>query len=158
MLSLFFLINIISYYVVAIFFTQRIYSKNNFFKLFCFSLLFPLIVFLFFSKNSNLSSFYVASSFTFIYFLILLSIKIVYRKLNSVFIKLKVIPNKFSSKDFTYVNWNSNNTAALSWWNKTYAKKPSILDHFLTFLLLALPILLAILIHTLIVPNPLSKI
>ena len=152
MLSDFFLISIFSYFIIAIFFTQKIYSKGYFYRLFWFSLVLPILVFLFFDKNSNLLSFYIASSFTFLYFIILIIIKMTYKKVNTLLIKSKVIPDTFSLKDFTYVNWNSNNTAALSWWDNSYAKKPSILDHFFSFVLLSLPILLAVFLHVLIVP------
>ena len=70
-----------------------------------------------------------------------------YRKINNFLVQKGLITNGHIDKDFTYVQWNSMNPTSAHWWDEKRARKPSWLDHILTFILLTLPFLLGVLIY-----------
>ena len=61
----------------------------------------------------------------------------------------KLIKKEYDEKEFTYVLWDSDVNIP-DWWDKKSASKPSWFDHFITLLLLILPILLMAPLKTLI--------
>jgi hypothetical protein len=129
------------FFVVNFFLTQVIYSKGYFWVFTVFSLLLPFALFLFIKKETRFE--YGAFGLIFFYFnILLILVKIAYKKINSFLIKVKMIKPKYAGKDFTYVLWDSD-TAIDDFWNEKLAGPPSWFDYLLTILLLMGPILIA---------------
>lgn len=135
------------FFIIHFSFTQKIYSHNYFIITFLFSLVI-LFAPLFAIKKVDWLENMPLLSLVFIFVMILFVIKRVYKKINKLLVRRNLIKKEYTGKDFTYVLWDSD-TNIPDWWDEKLASKPSWLDYILTYLLLILPILLAI---------PLSKL
>jgi hypothetical protein len=130
------------FFIVHFWFTQKIYSHNYFIIVLLFSLVILFGPLLTINKTDWQKNFPLLL-LVFVFVLILFVIKKMYKKLNNLLIRKKLIKKEYSGKDFTYVLWDSDVNIP-DWWDEKLALKPSWLDYILTYLLLILPILLLI--------------
>lgn len=144
-IDIFYVLSFLSFFFIQIVYSQKIYNKNYFGFLLIVSLIYPSISLLFI-KEEKIFTILLVSLLLPLYALLLLLIKVFYRKINKFFIKRKIVNILYKDKDFTYVQWNSKNPTSPRWWDEKQASPPSFLDNFLTLLLLVLPILIIIFI------------
>jgi hypothetical protein len=123
--------------IFAIFFTQKIYSRNKIFTASLITLILPFLLLIFYGTkiqfahlNASLISFYCC--------ILLYAIKKEYQKINNYFISRGKISESYKNKDFTFVTQTEEGVS----WDTDISSKPSWLDNILSFLLLILPILL----------------
>ena len=136
-------------FIVEIFFTQKIYSKNHFFQLLVIAILFPTLVYFISVKVDRLLTIN-CSLLLFYYFITLLTIKKTYNAINTFLISKKIIRAEYSGKDFTYVHWDGDVPTIGDWWDEKLSSKPSWLDQILTLSLLLLPMILIMLFYTIV--------
>jgi hypothetical protein len=137
----------IFFFLINIVWTQRIYNGRYLLLWICLSFLLPVVLFFIIPQTSNVQILNL-SLLLFYYFILLLTIKKTYKKINNYFIGKNLLANEFSGKDFTYFQWNGSNPTSPGWWDEKRAKKPSWLDDVLTLLLLTLPFLASVLVYT----------
>jgi hypothetical protein len=145
-----FLLSISLFFLIHFSYTQKIYSNNSFKSFLVFVIIFPLLL-LVFNLNQHKEDIVKLISFGAIfpiYYLLLLLLKKNYKKLNKYFIFKNWINEKYTDKDFTFVNGGDGIIS--EYWDEKLATKPSWLDNLITFLLLILPIALIPLIYILI--------
>jgi hypothetical protein len=104
-------------------------------------LILSFVLFIFLDIKYSALKFQFSSFLIVHYCILLLLIKLSYRKINLSFIRKHWIRTEFAGKDFTYV------THALEGlgndiWEKRYASKPSWLDYLFSYGLLFIPMLL----------------
>ena len=129
------------YFLVNLFFTQKIYNKGYVYIVLLISLLLPISIIILFPVKKFLPIF--SFSLILIYYsILLLIIKSFYKKINSFLVNRSVIDKKFEQKNFTYLNWDSSNPTTPMWWDEKLASTPSALDLVFTFILIAIPFLL----------------
>lgn len=136
------------FFIVHIFYTQKVYSQNKLTSLLIFSFSFPLLIIV---LNLGQSKEYLlkiasVSSIFLIYYLLLILLKKNYKKLNSFLIFKKWVDKKYARKDFTFVYWD-NDGLIPDYWDEKLSSNPSWLDKLITFMLLILPVLFIALIH-----------
>jgi hypothetical protein len=128
---------------INLWWTQKIYSKSKFIFLTLLSIAIPVVAFLL-SKSDNKVTAINFGLIIFNYTWLLWLIKKTYKRLNSYFIKKKLIGAGFATKDFTHVQWDGDNATVGDWWDEKRATKPSWLDQVITLALFILPISLTI--------------
>ena len=121
-------------------FTQKIYSRNYFVITLLISLIPPIVYYFQVNDRSELIKRFLILSITFIFTILLLIVKLTYKRINQFLISKKLLKQQFAQKDFTYVFIRDFD----EWWNEKLALAPSRLDYLITILLLLLPILLPI--------------
>ena len=121
-------------------FTQKIYSRNYFVITLLISLIPPIVYYFQVNDRSELIKRFLILSITFIFTILLLIVKLTYKRINQFLISKKLLKQQFAQKDFTYVFIADFD----EWWNEKLALAPSRLDYLITILLLLLPILLPI--------------
>jgi hypothetical protein len=144
-------LSLLLFLIVYVFYTQKIYSYNNFTSFLLFSIIFPGVLILFnlpMSKEDFITIISFGSVFL-IYCILLFLLKKSYNKLNSYFITKNLVTTEYTNKNFTFVVRSEDGTTK-DHWDEKLAPKPSWLDYLITFLLFVLPIILIALIYILI--------
>ena len=133
------------YFIIQFFFTQRIYSRNYFIAAIFFSLVIPTVSF-FITDDTKywLRQVLPLTLLISIYVILLIAVKLGYKKINTFLIKKTMIKKEYQGKDFTYVQWDGDVPSIPSWWDEKLASKPSWFDYFITYSLLFFPMLLLI--------------
>ena len=110
------------YFIMYFGYTQKIYSRNYFIAAIIFSLAIPLIsFFLTDDKQYWLRTVLPITLLNFIYVVVLIIVKIIYKNVNTFLIKKAMIKKEYSGKDFTYVMWDGDaSTRPSSWWMKNW--------------------------------------
>ena len=129
------------YFIVQYFFTQLFYSKYNISFLFLLSVGIPIAM-LYFSPRQEWFVSLLYTTGLFYYSLLLLAIKVFYKKFNSFLIKHHKIKDEFTGKGFTYVTYHKGIYYRGHSWDEDLATKPSWLDHALSWTLTLLPIII----------------
>jgi hypothetical protein len=142
------LLSISVFFIVHMFYTQKIYL-SNLRPFLIFSIIFPVILILLSLDQSRNDLFKIIpfGSTCLVYYFLLRLLKANYTALNNFFIQKKWLHTKYANKDFTFVHLGDGRIA--DFWDEKMASNPSWFDKFITFLLFALPILIAALIITL---------
>ena len=138
------LISFAVFVVIYIFFTQRIYSYNNFISSLLFAILFPCLSIAFNLGQSKALLLQIASFETIFpcYFLFLFLLKKRYKELNNFLIRKKLVHKKYENKEFTFVQGGE---SVEDYWDEKLAAKPSWLDSTLTLLLFIIPMFFIVL-------------
>ena len=139
------IIIIIIFFCLQFFFTQNIYSKNYFIRLFVFAIIIPFSSFFFGDDHKFLEI--NIGLIIFYYAIFLLLIKVLYKKINRGLIRKNLLNNEYADKDFTYTQWNSHNTSVPYWWEEKFAFRPSWLDRVLSVALIIIPFIIFIIIN-----------
>ena len=134
----------ILFFVLHFFATQRLYSTKHFYKILVLMLLLSLTIFILLDKRYPELKFQFSAFLIFHYGILLLMIKLSYRKINLSFIRNHWITTTFAGKDFTYVT-HAYQGLGDDIWEKKYASKPSWLDYIFSYCLLFVPVLLMLL-------------
>lgn len=139
-----FIITLTAFFVIHLFFTQKIYTYNNFASFLVFSLLFPVLILLYSLDESKDVLLQIGSfeSMFLVNFLVLILIKKNYKKMNRFLIHKNLINKEYADKDFTFVHSGGDID---KYWDEKLSKKPSRLDSILTLLLLIIPLLFIVL-------------
>jgi len=88
-----------------------------------------------------------ACFFSAYYFVLLLILKINYKRINEYLISKGLLSLEYLKKDFTFVCWDGDLPGSGIWWDNKLSSKPSSLDSTLTLLILILPVMLFSLIN-----------
>ena len=107
---------------------------------FLISLVPPIVFYFQVDDRSELTKRLLILSITFIFIILILIVKLTYKRINQFLISKNLVKQQFAQKDFTYVFIGDFD----EWWNEKLALAPSRLDYLITTLLLFLPILLPI--------------
>ena len=143
-------INVIGLILLALFFglyfftTQKIYRSKYFFWITVLGGCVAILSFLLLSHKYAETKIPFATFLTLYYLLLLVLIKMTYKKLNNHFISKKWVDNSFSHKDFTYVT-HAYEGIGNDIWDNRRAFKPSRLDYILSYGLFFGPMLLLLL-------------
>lgn len=135
------LINFAIFLTLCLVYTQEIYNKGSFRIPFLLSIILPAITFLSANKDNRFNL--LLFSLIILYYSILLFILTKkYKKTNNAFVRRGWIDKRFENKEFTQVHWDGD---IGSEWSDKKASSPeySWFDNLISFLLLALPLLLA---------------
>ena len=134
------LLSIAVFFIVHVFYTQKIYRSNSR-RFLIFSILFPVILILF-SLDLNKDGLFKTIPFScicFVYFILLRLLKVNYKALNNFFVQKNWVNKKYSDKVFTFVHFGD--VGIDDYWDEKTATPPSWLDKFITFSLFIIPIL-----------------
>jgi hypothetical protein len=130
---------LIVYFIVQIFWTQKIYSKKLFLHFLGLVLLTFILIYFLTDKDKKYDLLIFNTIFLW-YLLTLLLIKLTYKTCNKFLINKKLINTKFNDKDFTYTHY-SDIVGIDNYWDEKLATKPSLFDNSLTFLVFTIPFL-----------------
>ena len=121
--------------------TQKIYSKNKLNFLFKVSIALPTVLFFMLDRENKFKA--VCLGFLIFFYTSLLQlIKLNYKKLNSFLVQKKLVDIAFEGKDYTF----SESGDYDDYWDKKLCFRPSWFDRLLSFLLIILPLLSAMLL------------
>lgn len=133
---------IFSVFLMLYFFlSQKIYSSKIFFVLIVFIISFSVFIYFFLNRFYPESVTPTSVFLNLYHAVLLLLIKLTYKKLNSTLIKKNWVNSSFHNKDFTFVVDSYEGIGSDSW-NEKLASKPSWFDYLLSYLLFFGPMFL----------------
>lgn len=141
------LIIFILFLVINFFLTQKIYDSNKIAYSALIALITSIILsFLIKTEGHDFIERLNLCLVFFYYLIILLFIKISYKKILAVLSKKKYGTNNISSKDFIYVLWVSD-AGGEHYWDNKIQNKPNWLDEILSLMLIIIPIIICVFVN-----------
>lgn len=136
-----------SFIIIFLWGSQPLYDSRHFFKIILPAITLCALVFVYL-KNLRLpkpeSNIPYTMVLILVYLVLLVLIKLNYKRLNRLFLKKGWIGAQFADKDFTWVTYTYRGLGP-DIWNKKL-KPPSLLDYIFSFSLLIIPMLIVLVI------------
>lgn len=144
------IIPVLLHFFICFFYSQAIYRSKHFLKIIAFFFAIPFIFYLP-SQYSPKPVQFLAMTFVFsAYGLLLLLIKLYYKKIHRFLRRKKWIHYPYTDKDFTFV---TSSEGSGDTWDEKKELRPYWLDHLFSFCLIGFPILMAAGVYQLIKPG-----